>query len=104
MWTRTLSTTISTSPSSMVGLSHGRWGGRRRWSGRSMTPGRHEQDDPGHDGAAHEATDVRDERPPAAALDGTQGGQPVNQLEHEPEAQDDDRRDVDELVEETQEH
>ena len=34
---------------------------------------------------------------------GAERGQPVDQLEHEPEAEDDDRRDVDELVEEAEE-
>src|SRR6478672_8787909 len=102
MWTRTLSTTISTSPSSMAGLSHGRWGGRRRRGGRSMAPGGHEQHDPGHDGADHEATDVGEERNAATALDGAERGRPVDQLEDEPEAQNDDRRHVDELVEEAE--
>ena len=44
-----------------------------------------------------------EERDPAAGLDHAQRGQPVEQLEDEPEAEDDDRRDIDELVEEAEE-
>src|SRR5258705_5881500 len=90
MWTRTLSTPISTSPSSMAGLSHGRWHGRARWGSRSMSPARHRQHDPGHHCPDDEATDMGEERHAAPALDDPQGRQPIDQLENEPEAQDDD--------------
>src|SRR6478672_2238258 len=97
MWTRTLSTTISTSPSSMTGLSHA---GRGH---RPAHPGRDHDDQPGHEGADDEATDVREERHAATVLDRAQVGQAVDELEDEPEPEDDHGRDVDQLVEEAEE-
>src|SRR5436190_11855294 len=98
MWTRTLSTTISTSPSSIVRLSHGR---RRRWP---APPGRHGDGDPCDHGASDESADVGVERHPTSRLDRPELDQPIDELEHEPEAEHDDRRDVDQLVEESEEH
>src|SRR6267378_2965489 len=97
MWTLTLSTTISTSPSSMEGLSHGP---RVR---RPAHPSTDADGDPGHHGSDQEAADVGEERDPAAGLDHAQRRQAVEQLEHEPEAEHDHGRDIDELVEEAEE-
>src|SRR6187402_2800312 len=97
MWTRTLSTTISTSPSSIDRLSHGP---RLR---RPAHPSTDADRDLGHHGPDHEPADVGEEGHPAAGLDHAQRGQAIDQLEDEPEPEDDDRRDVDELVEEAEE-
>ena len=51
----------------------------------------------------HEPADMGEERDPAAGLDHAQRGQAIDQLEHEPEAEDDHGRDIDELVEEAEE-
>ena len=51
-----------------------------------------------------EAADVGEERDAALGLGDAQRGEAVDQLEHEPEAEDDDRRHLDELVEEAEEH
>ena len=59
--------------------------------------------DLGHQRADHEPADVGEERHPAAGLDHAQRRQAVEQLEDEPEAEHDDRRDVDQLVEEAEE-
>src|SRR5215203_2307032 len=103
MWTRTLSTTISINSSSMVGLSHGRRG--RRLGGSTATPapapGPHRH---GHDDPEGEATDVREEGDPATDLVDAERGEAVDELEDDPEGQHDDRRHVDELVEEAKEH
>src|SRR6516162_7181160 len=96
MWTRTLSTSISTSPSSMDRLSHG------RRPGRPARPGPDREQDPGDDSPDQEPADVREHRN-AAALDRTERRDPADQLEDEPEAEDDDRGHVDELVEEPEE-
>src|SRR6187402_1538729 len=105
MWTRTLSTTISTNASSIVaGLSHGRRvrpADRRipRVGPASAGHGAHEQPDGGPE---DEAADVREERD--LDIDRAERGQAVDELQDEPEGQDDERRHVDELVEEAQEH
>ena len=99
MWTRTLSTTISTSSSpAMAGLSHAGRGGR--------PPGRRAPGRPGGGRPSAPAT-----KPPMWAkiatppecLDQPERGEPVDDLEDEPEAEHEDRRDVDELVEEAEE-
>src|SRR5687768_17800724 len=91
MWTRTLSTTISTNPSSMGRLSHG---------AGAWTPAPTEQPDgQPHRGAEHEPADVGEERD--AALRGRGGhaerADAVDQLEDEPGREHKDRRDIDEL-------
>src|SRR6476646_4284262 len=96
IWTLTLSTTISTSPSSMAGLSHGP---RVR---RPAHPSTDLDRDLGHQRSHQEPADVGEECHPAAGLDHAQRCQAVEQLEHEPEAEHDDRRDIDQLVEEAE--
>src|SRR6478735_4251812 len=97
IWTLTLSTTISTSPSSIAGLSHGP---RVR---RPAHPSADGDRDLGQKGPDHEPADVGEEGDAATGLDHAQRRQPIEQLEHEPEAEHDDRRDIDELVEEAEE-
>src|SRR4029079_5941160 len=98
MWTRTLSMTISTRPV-MTGLSHRP---RRRLPSR-RTRAHDPQQDPDHD-AQHGAADVREERDAAARRAAAERADAAHQLEHEPEAQEDDRRDLEQLVEEAEEH
>src|SRR5512145_2885022 len=109
MCTRTLSTTISTSVSSIVpGLSHGRRVRprtsrvtRRPIDGRAI--GAPPADRPDHQRdrhPEHEPADVGEERHPGPDPADAQRRQPVDELEDEPEGQDDERRHVDELVEE----
>ena len=98
MWTRTLSTTISTSPSSIDRIIPRPAGSADRRIRPPMLTAIWAITAPDH-----EAADVGEERHPAAALDHAERGQAVDQLEHEPEAEHDDRRDVDELVEEAEE-
>src|SRR5439155_14634309 len=95
MWTRTLSTTISMSPSAMPGLSH---------AGRAERPGSPGPEGDGDERAGDEAADVGEERDAALGIRPAERGDPVDELEDEPETQDEDRRDLDELVEEAQEH
>src|SRR5688572_24806925 len=97
MCTRTLSTTISTSPSAMAGLSHGR---------RAQRPGPPAAaDQQRHDKARDEAADVGEERDSTlAGARQPQRGDPVDQLEDEPEAEDEQGRHLDQLVEESEEH
>src|SRR6476620_9188903 len=97
MWTRTLSTTISTSPSSIAGLSHG------PWVRRPAHPPADGDRDLGQQGPDHEPADVGEERDAATGLDHAERRQPIEQLEQEPEAEHDDRRDIDQLVEEAEE-
>ena len=54
-------------------------------------------------GADDEAADVGEERHAATVLDRAQVGQPVDELEDEPEPEDDHGRHVDQLVEEAEE-
>src|SRR5688572_28078571 len=96
MWTRTLSTTISISPSSMRRLSHG----GRRHRPAAADPA----DDEAHERPEHEPTDVGEEGDPAADIGHAQGCDAVDELEHEPEHEHDDRGDIDELIEEPEEH
>ena len=98
MWTRTLSTTISTSPSSMRRIIPRSAGSPAGASGRDSG-----QDEPGHERPDHEPADVGEEGHAAAGLDDPERREPVDELEDEPEPQDDDRRDVDQLVEEAEE-
>ena len=98
MWTLTLSTTISTSPSSIDRIiPRPRGSADRRIRPPMLTAIL------AISGADHEPADVGEEGHPATGLDHAQRGQAVDQLEDEPEAEDDDRRDVDELVEEAEE-
>src|SRR3954453_12300407 len=102
MWTRTLSTTISTSPSSMPGLSHGRRCRRSRWGGGpAARADRHDQ--LGEQRAHDEPADVGEERDPTGLHD-AQRGEPVDELQDEPEAEHEDGGNVDELIEEAEEH
>src|SRR5687767_365174 len=110
MWTRTLSTTISTSPSSaMARLSHARPAARPvadpsgvgpewRRTGPSSTPNQGPDDR-----SRHEPSDVGEERHPAIDGLGTQRCDAVDELKHKPEPEHDDRGYRDELVEETKE-
>src|SRR3954449_72806 len=109
MWTRTLSTTISTSPLrargsslDMPGLSHAEPGGRPRGT-RPTAPAErpHEQSDDGPEG---EPTDVGEDRDAAVRVRDAERGDAVDQLEDEPQPEDEDRRHVQELIEEAQEH
>src|SRR6266508_6840123 len=94
MWTRTLSTTISTSPSGMAGLSHAR---------RSQRPGSPAPDDGPDHQADDESADMGEEGDTPLGVRRSQRGDSVDQLEDEPEAQDDEGRHLDELVEEAEE-
>ena len=96
MWTRTLSTTISTSPSSAMADYPMPAG-----AGGRPGPEAAGHEEPCDEGPGHEPADVGEERDAArVALDHAERGQPVDELEDEPEPEHDDRRDVDELVEE----
>src|SRR5215207_5568521 len=98
MWTRTLSICISTSPA-MRGLSH-----RAR---TEASPGRAGSDDPqqhADDEPEHEAPDVREERDTTLGGLRAEGREPAQELQPEPEAQDDERGHLEQLVEEAQEH
>src|SRR5688500_2743928 len=95
MWTRTLSTTISTKSSAMAGLSHG---------GRSHRAGPPAADRERDQQPRRETTDMGEEGHAAADPRFPEGGETGDQLEHEPEAQDQERRNLDELVEEAEEH
>src|SRR6478672_8597868 len=89
MWTRTLSMTISTRPA-ITGLSHRL---RRRLPSRRTRANDAQQD----------AADVREERHAAVRRASAERADAADQLEHEPEAQEDDRRDLEQLVEEAEE-
>src|SRR3954449_6312442 len=102
MWTRTLSTSISTSPSSMAGLSHGRRCRRGRRGRRPVPTRAGREHQPCDQGTHDEPADVRKDRH-ATRLDDPDRGETIDELEHEPEAEDEDGRHVDELVEETEE-
>src|SRR3954453_14897995 len=102
MWPRTPSMTFSTTRSSMPGLSHGRGCRRSRWSRRSAAPRPDRDDDLGEQRAHDEPSDVGEERD-TTGLDDAERGQPVDQLEEEPEAEDEDGRNVDHLIEEAEE-
>src|SRR5687767_716833 len=99
MWTRTLSTTISISPSSIRRLSHGRRGDRPATAAAARDPTHHDPDE----GPEHEPADVGEEGHTAAGVGHAQRRDAVDELEQEPEHEHDDRRDVDELVEEPEE-
>src|SRR4051794_3337792 len=97
MWTRTLSTSISTSPSSMAGLSHGRRcrRGRRSRRSRRPVPARADREHQPCDQRTHdEPTDMREDRH-ATRLDDPDRGETIDELEHEPEAEDENGRHVD---------
>src|SRR5215207_9490985 len=94
MWTRTLSTTISTSSGSnggsslaMPGLSHARRAGRP--AGTPAARGRPRADDDAARHAGHEAPDMGEEGDAALGAGQPERAEPVDQLEDEPEAQDD---------------
>src|SRR5437762_8218168 len=94
MCTRTLSMTISTRPI-MARLSHR--AGRGSPSRRTRA---HDAQDQPHDDAQHEAADVREEGHAARGGRRAQRSGAADQLEHEPEAEADQPRDLEELVEE----
>src|SRR5512143_2884076 len=93
MCTRTLSTCISTSSSSMRRLSHALPSGR---PGGAVLRGKT------HEDPEDEPADVREEGDPARLRD-AQRSEAVDQLEEEPEAEHDHGRDVEQLVEEPEE-
>src|SRR4029078_8945629 len=97
MWARALSTTISPSPSSIAGLSHG------PWVRRPAHPSADGDRDLGQQSPDHEPSDVAKKRDAPTGLDHAERRQPIEQLEHEPEAEHDDRWDIDQLVEEAEE-
>src|SRR5215212_4513093 len=107
MWTRTLSTTISTSPFracgsslAMLELSHAELVERPRRT-RSRTTA--SPDDSSDCGAGNEPADVRKERDAARRAGSAEGRKAADQLENEPEAEHDDGRNLEELVEEPEE-
>src|SRR5215210_4799344 len=97
MWTRTLSTTISTSPFracgsslAMPGLSHAepsRRPGRPAASAPSEGP-----DDDADEGARDESSDMGEERHLVPGRRRAERREAAQELENEPEDQDDDRR------------
>src|SRR4051794_27897833 len=95
MWTRTLSTTISTRPSAMGGLSHG---------GRAERPRPAATEDESGERAGDEAADVGEEGDAALRIARPERRRAVDELEDEPEAEHEQRRHLDELVEEAEEH
>src|SRR3954451_8571214 len=111
MWTRTLSTTISTRPFCARGsslamdrLSHAGPVGRpqRPFPRASAGPGQATDEQP-HERTGDEAGDVLEEGHAPAAAGHAEGGDAVDELEGEPQAQEDDRRALEELVEEAEE-
>ena len=102
MWTRTLSTTISTSrppwpdyptaarPARRLPQPPRRGAGRRRTTSPTSIPG-------------DEPADVGEDRDPAGHVVDAERGQAVDDLQDEPQAEDEDRRHLDELEEEAQE-
>src|SRR6266542_6897358 len=95
MCTRTLSTTISTSRP-MGRLSH-------RPGYRGRTGAAHQPDDQADDEPEDETTDVGEECNPAAQRLATERGDAIDELQDEPEAEDDEGRDLQQLVEEAEE-
>src|SRR5215212_6956811 len=102
MWTRTLSTTISTSPFracgsslAMLELSHAELVERPRRTRRRTAPG---PDDGGHRGAGDEPADVGEECDAARRARSAEGRKAADQLKDEPEAEHDDRRYLEQLV------
>src|SRR3972149_5387417 len=91
MWTRTLSTTISTRRP-MGGLSTTR---RRR---TPETPHEH-----AHQGAGHEPADVGEERDASLGRGPAQAGHPVQELQAEPQPEDDQGGHPNELDEDPEE-
>src|SRR5690349_22924361 len=96
MWTRTLSTTISTSPFrargsslAMARLSHAE---PVRPDVPDTRPATHRADHEPDERARHEAADVGEERDLVARGGGAQGCHAADQLEDEPEREDDHRR------------
>ena len=103
MWTRTLSTTISTRPLAlgsslaMAGLSHADPAGRaqRRAAGTAEPRTTSPTSTPGD-----EPADVGEERDATTRAGVTEGGEAGHHLDQEPQPEDDDRGHLDELVEE----
>src|SRR4051812_17455854 len=96
MWTRTLSTTISTrsfcargSSLAMPGLSHA------VPARRPPAAGAERPDEEAHDDAGDEAADVGEERDLVASRRWTERPDTAQKLEDEPEHEDHDGRDVD---------
>src|SRR5438093_1235264 len=109
MWTRTLSTTISTSPFqasgsslAMAGLSHAELVDRS--DGARRTPAAEPADEQPDDHAEDEPADVLEQGDASAGMADPERSEAVDQLEDEPEAEDDDGGDLEELVEEHEEH
>src|SRR3954470_11413874 len=96
MWTRTLSTTISTRRS-MAGLSH-RSGGQSRTHPAASTRHPHDESDRR---AGHEAADVGEERDVTRLRPERCGA--ADELEHEPVAEDHEGRHLEQLVEDPEE-
>src|SRR5215212_5012058 len=109
MWTRTLSTTISTSPfracgssPARRGLSHAEPGRRPR---RPAVPAPSEgPDDEADEGARDESSDMREERHLVLGRRRSERREAAQELQDEPQDQDDDRRHLDQLIEEAEEH
>src|SRR6187549_2888387 len=91
MWTRTLSTTISTSDTSGMAGIIPRTSGR---PGLGSTPVAQGEQEAGGDDAGHEPSDVGEERHTALRPGEAQRCEPVDELQQEPEAQDHDRRHI----------
>src|SRR5437870_4406937 len=104
MWTRTLSTTISTSPLrslgsslAMAGLSHADPAGRAQRA--RPTTGARPPDDETDDDARKESADMCEQGDAAARAGRAERDEAVEHLDREPEAEQDDRRHLDQLEE-----
>src|SRR5262245_47141593 len=97
MWTRTLSMCISTRPG-MPRLSH-RIGGQAP----QPSPGTDEPHQEAHREPERKPADVGEERDAAVRGGRAEGRDAVQELEREPEAEHDDRRHLEQLVEEPEE-
>src|SRR6185436_16579398 len=109
MWTRTLSTTISTRPLraagsslAMLGLSHAGPAGRPEPAHRPRAADR-PTDEP-HDQPENEPADVGEEGDLRRGGLRAERGDPAQQLQDEPEPEQDDRRHLEQLEEEAEEH
>src|SRR6476469_5833848 len=109
MWTRTLSTTISTRPLraagsslAMLGLSHAGPAGRPEPAHGPAAADR--PDDEPDDQPEHEPADVGEERDLRRRGLRAEGGDAAQELQDEPEAEQDHRRNLEQLEEEAEEH
>src|SRR6478752_2185246 len=107
MWTRTLSTTISTSPFrargsslAMAGLSHAEFVERPGWA--RLAGGPDHPDDRRDPGSGHEPPDVLEQGDSAVRGRDAERRKAVDQLEDEPHPQHDQGRHLEQLVEEAE--